>query len=245
MSLANNSHDASAASFSNQGLVLMEDQRFADASRSFNKALAILRGRISFLSSRNICRHGSSYCSLRRSDCFDFQDLSRDGATGSTKMLIYEDSLPNETDLKVFDKPIFVQIPDSASCYIYNAQLSFVVLFNSAMAYHLRAKANDCQESLRKALCRYELAYAVVLKEDLDLTTLQIMSLVNNMGEIHFQLGNSQFASRCFEYLAILSSFAKNQCDSSATCMHAVDTIFLPNALISYTKEGVRSAAAA
>jgi len=83
--------------------------------------------------------------------------------------------------------------------------ISYVVLYNLALAYHLKAAFetnHTLQRSiLRKALTLYEHAHHVLKNQDFDLTLTHTMALTCNLGHIHHLLGDSHKAKLCFQHL--------------------------------------------
>jgi tetratricopeptide (TPR) repeat protein len=100
----------------------------------------------------------------------------------------------------IFSSPIYVpSVVNQAVTLKYLATLSFILLYNLALAYHLSAIDGQlCLKKLEKALSLYELAYAIQTTE---LSILQTMAIVNNLGHIHTALGNQEQSQLCFKHL--------------------------------------------
>jgi tetratricopeptide (TPR) repeat protein len=100
----------------------------------------------------------------------------------------------------IFSSPIYVpSVVNQAVTLKYLATLSFILLYNLALAYHLSAIDGQlCLKKLEKALSLYDLAYAI---QKTELSILQIMAIVNNLGHIHTALGNQEQSQLCFKHL--------------------------------------------
>lgn len=89
-------------------------------------------------------------------------------------------------------------------CYI---RMSFIVMFNLAITYHLGALnvsqtmslCND--EPLSKAKKLYELAYCISTQENVEICAYYTISIVNNLSQIHAMVGNDVGSKLCCENL--------------------------------------------
>lgn len=110
----------------------------------------------------------------------------------------------------VFCSPIVVDrdtIPEKQSFHYY-VMLSYVLLYNLALTHHLSAinakkssNSKSVQKKLKKAVALYELAYQIQSNEGIQLSVLQTMAVVNNLGQIHALLGSMHKSQQCFESL--------------------------------------------
>jgi tetratricopeptide (TPR) repeat protein len=101
-------------------------------------------------------------------------------------------------------------------CFKVYVQLSFVLLYNLALGHHLSAlNSNEREKELHKALCLYELAYTIQMAEGIELTVLQTMAIINNLGQIHWILGSEEKSRQCFQHLLSTIMFL-NDCGDSA-----------------------------
>jgi len=131
----------------------------------------------------------------------------------------------------------------SSSLGNYNSILSFVVLFNLALAYHLAALSErySSKRKLLKALAFYELAYSVQTVNTFQkLTIMQSMAIVNNIGQINFMLTSFERADQCFHFL--LTTIMSLKMFGHAESIEAVH-VFLPNVWILISKESAAPAA--
>ena len=94
-------------------------------------------------------------------------------------------------------------------CYI---RMSFIVMFNLAITYHLGALHSDNavsheqtslydEEHLSKAQKLYELAYCISTQENVEISAYYTISIVNNLSQIHAMVGNMQDSQLCCENL--------------------------------------------
>jgi hypothetical protein len=96
----------------------------------------------------------------------------------------------------IFRAPIF--IPSHAT----DRTSSCILLYNKALTYHLSAlSGDDTLMRLRKALSLYELAYTILMTVNIQLTALQTMAIVNNLGQIHTLLEDEEKSWQCFQNL--------------------------------------------
>jgi tetratricopeptide (TPR) repeat protein len=103
----------------------------------------------------------------------------------------------------IFSSPIYVPSDVNQAVTLQNlGTLSFILLYNLALTHHLSAIDGQlCLKKLQKALSLYELAYTLQMTEDIELSMLQTMAIVNNLGQIHTALGNQDQSQSCFEHL--------------------------------------------
>jgi tetratricopeptide (TPR) repeat protein len=111
------------------------------------------------------------------------------------------------SDLKsfIFSSPIFLPTEDLSSKAFYQEyylHLSFILMYNLALTYHLCAIDGEiCQRNLESAVALYELAYTIQKTEDLDVSVIQTMAIVNNLGQVHTALGNVDKSQYCYQHL--------------------------------------------
>lgn len=104
----------------------------------------------------------------------------------------------------VFKNPIIYNEQEVQQCCRKPcAALSYIILYNLALAYHLQAIKDGFsgKQELRKSLWLYDAANSVRMQENLSLNVIQSMAIVNNMGHIHSVLKNSGKAKLCFKHL--------------------------------------------
>ena len=117
----------------------------------------------------------------------------------------------------VFCNPVFLpRGVNQVTTLKYYVNLSFILLYNLALTHHLYAMEGEGdQGSLRKALSLYELAYTLQMTEDIEVSFLQTMAIVNNLGQIHTALGNQKESKFCFEHLLSTIMYL-NDCGETA-----------------------------
>jgi hypothetical protein len=101
----------------------------------------------------------------------------------------------------VFRDPVHVV---SLDLYIHQETLSFVLLYNLALAYHLRGLTDRLSRNayLSTALTLYEHAHAMLtIDEGMDVSSLHIMAIASNLGHVHALLGHKRRANVCFQHL--------------------------------------------
>jgi hypothetical protein len=104
----------------------------------------------------------------------------------------------------IFRSPIY--IPSHAgtdhTSSMYYEKSSFMLLYNLALTHHLSAlDGNNTQKRLQKALKLYELAYSIQMTEDIQLTVLHTMAIVNNLGMAHAALDDKEKSQQCLQHL--------------------------------------------
>ena len=105
----------------------------------------------------------------------------------------------------IFKDPIHVTSPkldeELETCEL----LCYAMLYNLALAHHLRASAADNNEfrteCLHNALTLYESAYHVLRNQKLQLPLFHSMAIASNLGHIHHALGNKTNAHICYQHL--------------------------------------------
>ena len=222
-----------AIALNNEGLAHLEARCYDHAIQNITKALGIVREELSSTQTMCYCK-GCVCTSGMQSDLFEFR---------MCKEVPHEVSDDAENELFLFKNPMKIHMHHTATlkCYDYFVSLSYIILFNLALAYHLLGIEHDNQRALQKALRLYELSYTVHIKEDLTLTALQALAIVNNLGHVHRELGNLDNSRQCFENL--LSSLMYVQISIDEETMQHVDG-FTTNA-VSCILECPKSAAAA
>jgi hypothetical protein len=101
----------------------------------------------------------------------------------------------------VFRDPAYVI---SLDLYMHQETLSFVLLYNLALAYHLRGVKEKLLRKvyLSTAVSLYEHAHAMLtIDEGMDLSSLHVMAIASNLGHVHALLGHKKRADICFQHL--------------------------------------------
>lgn len=80
--------------------------------------------------------------------------------------------------------------------------LCFNMMYNIALSNHLLGMEGGLSlEALRKALAIYELAYNSQRRRGTSLPTMQVIAIMNNVGQINSVLQNQERANSCFNHL--------------------------------------------
>lgn len=105
----------------------------------------------------------------------------------------------------IFRAPIYMDtsLPQNelANCEL----LSYVILYNLALSYHLRAMCDEDNHIrnayIEKALTLYEHAHHILTNKVLQVSLLHPMAIASNLGHIHSLLGDEPRAQLCFRHL--------------------------------------------
>lgn len=197
-----------ASHLNNEGVNLIEAGLYQEAIACFSKGLSIAKEVLASQADEEDDEDGP--------DDADSMDISSDSASQTPSChfhKIQEQEAMNSCDTKeevysdgpfLFRSPIFIpssQANDVAS-FKYYVKCSFILLYNLALTHHLSAlEGSNTTKRLRKALSLYELAYTIQMTEDIQLTVLQTMAIVNNLGLVHTALKNEAKATQCFQHL--------------------------------------------
>jgi hypothetical protein len=200
-----------AMSHNNEGISHLEKQNFEAAAKSFSKGLSLIKrvlssGEWDDLTSK-VFRDSSSQITPV---CQFYKLQGLDSSMAVDDEEERPDSLGQEGF--VFKEPIMIlPQPLDIPGYSYFVKLSFIQLYNLALSHHLCALQKPNQEPfLRKALSLYELAYTIHVSEDVELSILQSMAIVNNLGFLHRRLDNEEKANQCFDNLLTTLMFVKD-----------------------------------
>jgi hypothetical protein len=87
----------------------------------------------------------------------------------------------------------------------YCEKLLCVIVYNLALAHHLRAMEEQNETSrqslIRKALTLYEHARQFLVGQDMDVSVLHSMAIACNLGHIHHMTGNDPASQMYFQHL--------------------------------------------
>lgn len=112
----------------------------------------------------------------------------------------------------IFCSPIVVsEQSDELTSFQFYVHMSYVLLYNLALSHHLSGLGNGSLKRLQKAQSLYELAYTVQMTEELQLSVMQTMAIVNNLGHLHTILGSEEKSEQCFQHLLSTIMFV-NDC---------------------------------
>jgi tetratricopeptide (TPR) repeat protein len=195
-----------ASEFNNKGLYLLENGLYSQAVIAFSQGVVIVKQVLAEEEEEDASFDSAMAQACSESppmpECFFHQQQNSQLTSDYTHdTLLYEEPF-------LFKAPIYIQsTPDTiasgfAATTKYFIKLSFILLYNLALAHHLRAATEPKSKTkrLQKAMKLYEIAFTMQL-QDLDLSVLQVMAISNNLGHIHTILRNETKSRRCFEHL--------------------------------------------
>lgn len=191
-----------ATILNNEGISQLKHENYEAAVASFSRGLAIVKQALGSNEWESLSSKPSRETQTpEESPACQFCKLQDEDIDGNLDK--EEEQEPFGQEGFVFKEPIMV-LPQSLAAPNYNffVKLSFLQLYNLALTHHLSALDQPEPEPfLRKALSLYELAYAIHVSEHVELTILQSMAIVNNLGHLHRQLGDQKKSQQCFETL--------------------------------------------
>lgn len=197
---------SSAAQLNNSGVKLFESRRYDEAVSAFSRSLAIVKQVLATCDDEIDAEMSESQCgpSSPVPEASPLCQFSKVAEPAVPQHLTFKEESACDADLPfVFSQPIL--IPTTATeltAFKHFIKMSFVLLYNLALTHHLSALEGPVSmKKLRKALSLYELAYTVQVTEDIQLTVMQTMAIVNNLGQIHVAMSNSDKADQCFQHL--------------------------------------------
>lgn len=200
-----------STSLNHEGISHLEAENYEAAANCFSRGLALVKQVLSSGQWDDESTAPISESSVDEPAC-QFHKLQ---AQASPMLVVDDDDDDKDTmacqDGFVFKEPIMV-LPQSSEQpgYSFFVKLSFIQLYNLALSHHLCALGRSKPERfLRKALALYELAYTIHVSEDVELTILQSMAIVNNLGHLHQELNNLDKARQCFENLLTTLMFIR------------------------------------
>lgn len=83
--------------------------------------------------------------------------------------------------------------------------LSYVILYNLALSYHLRGMEEEVGHLrlayLDKAKTLYEHSHSILSNQRLEISLIFTMAITSNLGHIHQLSGNQETAFNCFQHL--------------------------------------------
>jgi hypothetical protein len=182
---------------SNQAVFQLEDENYDQAIATLTMALKALKAAMS----------GDSMVSEAIEAENDGSSFSIECEFRSSGLPSFLETVPGWTNSpkSIFREPIFVTSPLSETAQKDYDTLSYVVLYNLALAHHLRAMQELDPRSLlfrlQKALTLYEHAHQVLMNHEIEVTLMHTMAITSNLGHIQHVLGNESKASMCFQHL--------------------------------------------
>jgi tetratricopeptide (TPR) repeat protein len=195
---------ASVSRFNNEGVHLIESGPYDEAITEFSKGLTLVKQVLALQGNNQVDEVASDSMKtstepVSHSPICHFHKMQESDVTKECRD--QEAFLIDEPF--IFKAPIF--IPSHATDHTsstYYVKSSFMLLYNLALTHHLSAlNGENPQKRLQKALKLYELAYSIQMTEDIQLTVLQTMAIVNNLGLVHAALEDEEKSRQCFQHL--------------------------------------------
>jgi tetratricopeptide (TPR) repeat protein len=142
---------------------------------------------------------------------------------------ISEKSILKE-NLFIRSKPIFMKAPSDSMETSHCTLESATVLLNMAMTYHIDSQIPNCiEDALNNAIKLYEMAYSLGLKLQADDRSNQIiLTVLNNLGQIYFEIGEYSRSRLYFEdlnmYVSVLRPLGHDDifCDRKECMLNAL-----------------------
>mmetsp|Transcript_13965 Transcript_13965/g.20124 ORF Transcript_13965/g.20124 Transcript_13965/m.20124 type:complete len:262 (+) Transcript_13965:165-950(+) len=184
----------------NLGARMIESKRFSDGIDAFKKSMSSLKSAIQQYAK---CKKRTRQDSERKHVDASFEQ------TLSPEDLHRLSELWNETDssdqaqpeLFLFQFPLKISQDELYFPESYT-EISIILTYNLALAYHLHAMSQDMLdvEKLHKALDLYGMTLNLLLRDQSfkHNTVTCTTAILNNMGSLHYILGNQDFAKKFF-----------------------------------------------
>jgi tetratricopeptide (TPR) repeat protein len=209
----------SVSRFNNEGVSLIESGLYDEAITEFSKGLTLVKQVLALQGDNQVDEAASDSMKTftepaSHSPICHFHKTQESDVTKECRD--QEEFLIDEPF--IFRAPLYIQsrVTDHTS-FTYHVKSSFMLLYNLALTHHLSAlKGHNTQKRLQKALKLYELAYSIQMTEDIQLTVLQTMAIVNNLGLVHAALEDKEKSRQCFQHLLSSIMFLHDcgECDS-------------------------------
>ena len=107
----------------------------------------------------------------------------------------------------IFEHPAYIDKRGVISGKKTGCRLAVILLYNLGVANHLWAlydddlKLHERSQMLKKAFAFYRLSCIIQVNEDVEISTIYSMALLNNMAQVHRAMGNQQKAEQCLKCL--------------------------------------------
>jgi len=177
---------AQAIQLNKEGVYYIEHGNYTEAMSVFARCLSIVKQVNEEFKCCPSLSESVNACSFFRKIKHDITDM---------------DTSDDFQDIKenfIFKNPILIE--QHSMLQMSCGSLSFITMYNLALSHHLyAAKHGMPNKVLRKALTLYELAYASLLIENQPLPPMQAIAIMNNIGQIHSALKNTEEAQICFQ----------------------------------------------
>jgi tetratricopeptide (TPR) repeat protein len=202
--------------FNNEGVSLIESGLYDEAIISFSKGLTLVKQALPLAQGDNQVYEEASdsmKASAEPESHYPICHFHKRQEPNVTKECRDQEEFLSDDEPFIFRAPIFIpsHTADHTSSTYY-VKSSFMLVYNIALTHHLTAlSGKDTRKRLRKARKLYELAYTIQMTENIQLTVLQTMAIVNNLGQIHAALGDAEKSRQCFQHL-LSSIMFMNDC---------------------------------
>ncbi|KAL7561596.1 hypothetical protein ACA910_004186 [Epithemia clementina (nom. ined.)] len=194
----------SAVSLNDQALAYLEIRSYETAAGFISNAVELVKGEFSKddppASTPRRKEQLSSWVSTDRSaPSYIFP-------TAPTNADVQQQNTSHEScnGVFVFNKPIIIALPTDAQSppsYECLVSISSTLLYNLALIHHMWALESKCRPHLQKAAALYELASSVEINRYFQVSVLLTMAIINNLGQINFELGDAECAQQYFGFL--------------------------------------------
>jgi tetratricopeptide (TPR) repeat protein len=184
------------------GIALFAAREYEQAIKRFSRGLNMLK--------QVLAEHEGD-------DDEDDQIYEKESSSLSCDFLIQheEESSISKVDF-IFRSPMVIDSnfdESAAKTFKYYIHLSFVLLYNLALAHHLSAHLADQEHRDRffqRAKSLYELAYTIQMTEGIHVSVIENLALVNNLAQVHRDLGCDDLSRQCLEQLLSTLVFAND-----------------------------------
>jgi tetratricopeptide (TPR) repeat protein len=239
----NQSNDARATTLNNEGISFINSRQYDEAISSITRGLALVRQVLAEQDDND--SYFEDECDPVSPACFFLEVASN--KPKEMKISNCTESIREQTPF-AFQNPLYIntQVPARrVVCLQYFVELSFILIYNLALAHHMSALRDTtplAERKFMKALSLYEFAYSIQMTEEIQLSVLQTMAIFNNMGQIHSSLNNVEKSEICFQHLLSTIMFVN---DMGAGERDAVDQMddFLGNVMALILKDSSAAAA--
>jgi hypothetical protein len=122
----------------------------------------------------------------------------------------------NDGVMFVYQNPLVVRWTISPTADQYD-QLSYAVMYNLALAYHLKYVDGDDKKDkslLVKARCLYEYSHSALVNQNVGVPPILLVALTNNLGHCNTRLGNDEMADACLNHLLTTLMYLAERGDS-------------------------------
>mmetsp|Transcript_19444 Transcript_19444/g.45251 ORF Transcript_19444/g.45251 Transcript_19444/m.45251 type:complete len:251 (+) Transcript_19444:317-1069(+) len=209
---------AASIRFNNIGVACIESGDYENAIETFKHAMTTLKGAIEvYVRARKRRRHHSNH-SPRPEVEAKFEHTLR--SEDLEQLSIHHrrpDQQGNDQDADLFVFRCPLRIADDKECFPESyTEISIIMTYNLALAHHLDGLETDEEgEVLMKSLELYGMTLDLLLRDQSfkHNTVIFTTAILNNMGQIHYLLGNEQLSTKFFKRMLsiIMIELASNR----------------------------------